>query len=101
MIGPRASSVPGQPWLTVLAVVGVGLIGGSFAAALSQAGVVGRILGVGRHAASLAQACKLGLIDEAVTLQKTTATADLIFLARPVGAPGARLRPEEGRGGLE
>ncbi|HEY9573403.1 MAG TPA: prephenate dehydrogenase/arogenate dehydrogenase family protein [Pusillimonas sp.] len=91
MIGPRASSVPGQPWLPVLAVVGVGLIGGSFAAALRQAGVVGRILGVGRHAASLAQACKLGLIDEAVTLQQAAAQADLIFLAMPVGATGAVL----------
>ncbi len=96
MSGPRAASEPAQPWIPVLAVVGVGLIGGSFASALRQAGVVGRVLGVGRQAASLAQACKLGLIDEAATLEQAAARADLIFLAMPVGATGsvlARLRP--------
>lgn len=96
MSGPRAASEPGQPWIPVLAVVGVGLIGGSFASALRQAGVVGRVLGVGRQAASLAQARKLGLIDEAATLEQAAAQADLIFLAMPVGATGsvlAQLRP--------
>ncbi|MFW7343562.1 prephenate dehydrogenase/arogenate dehydrogenase family protein [Pollutimonas sp. H1-120] len=96
MSGPRAASEPGQPWIPVLAVVGVGLIGGSFASALRRAGAVGRVLGVGRQAASLAQACKLGLIDEAATLEQAAAQADLIFLAMPVGATGsilAELRP--------
>lgn len=84
-----ASSKPNQgaagPLIPVLAVVGVGLIGGSFAAALRRAGQVGRVLGVGRNAASLARAVELGLIDEAVSAEDAAARADLVFLATPVG----------------
>lgn len=70
----------------VLAVVGTGLIGGSFAAALRDSGAVGRVLGVGRQQASLSLAQSLGLIDQAVTLQQAAEQADLILLAIPVGA---------------
>lgn len=73
------------PLIPVLAVVGVGLIGGSFAAALRKAGQVGKVLGVGRNAQSLARAVELGLIDEAVTAEAAAAQADLIMLATPVG----------------
>src|SRR5690606_25653692 len=55
-----------------------------------------RVLGVGRQAASLAQARRLGLIDEVATLEQAAARADLIFLAMPVGATAAvlaELRP--------
>ena len=69
----------------VLAVVGVGLIGGSFAAAVRRAGVVGRVLGVGRNRNSLQQAVGLGLIDAVVTLEEAAAQADYLFLAVPVG----------------
>lgn len=80
----------GQPLIPVLAIVGVGLIGGSFGAALRSAGQVGRIIGVGRNANSLAQARELGLIDEALSLEDAAAAADLIMLSTPVGAmPGA------------
>ena len=69
-----------------LAIVGVGLIGGSVAAALRRQGAVGHVLGVGRHPRSLAQARQLGLIDEAVTLEQAAARADVILLAAPVAA---------------
>ena len=46
-----------------LAIVGTGLIGGSFALALKQASAVGEVLGVGRNPASLAAALERGLID--------------------------------------
>lgn len=69
-----------------LAVVGVGLIGGSFAAALKRAGCVGKVLGAGRRPETLQEAVRLGLIDEAVSLSEAAARADLIFLAAPVGA---------------
>ena len=52
------------PLVSVLAVVGTGLIGGSFAAALRRVGQAGRVLGVGRNPASLRRARDLGLIDE-------------------------------------
>lgn len=75
----------------VLAVVGVGLIGGSFAAALRATGAVGKVLGVGRSAASLAKARELGIIDETATLARAAREADLIFLATPVGAIASTL----------
>lgn len=80
-----AGSIP------VLAIVGVGLIGGSFAAALRRAGRVGRVLGVGRNGPSLVRARELGLIDEIATAADAAARADLILLAAPVGAFGAIL----------
>ncbi|KGD97141.1 prephenate dehydrogenase [Achromobacter sp. RTa] len=73
------------PLIPVLAIVGVGLIGGSFAAALRKAGQAGRVLGAGRNPQSLARALELGLIDEAVPLEEAAARADLILLATPVG----------------
>ncbi|HET8597755.1 MAG TPA: prephenate dehydrogenase/arogenate dehydrogenase family protein [Castellaniella sp.] len=85
------SSVP-DPLVPVLAVVGTGLIGGSFAAALRRVGQVGRVLGVGRQAASLQRARELGLIDEAADLAQAAAQADLIFIATPVGAMAGILR---------
>lgn len=69
-----------------LAIVGVGLIGGSFAAACREAGLVKRILGAGRRPETLATALELGLIDEAVSLKEAAERADLIFIAAPVGA---------------
>jgi len=82
----------GSALISVLAVVGVGLIGGSFAAALRKRGAVGRVLGVGRRSSSLARARELGLIDDAATLEQAAAQADLIFLSTPVGATGALLK---------
>lgn len=89
-----------QTLIPVLAVVGVGLIGGSFGAALRAAGQVGRIVGVGRSASTLDQARDLGLIDEALELEEAAEAADVIMLSTPVGAMPAllarvapRLRP--------
>ncbi|HLU78028.1 MAG TPA: prephenate dehydrogenase/arogenate dehydrogenase family protein [Burkholderiaceae bacterium] len=75
----------------VLAVVGVGLIGGSFAAALRRKGKVARVLGVGRHRRSLQEAVELGIIDAAVSLEEAARQADVIMLAVPVGATQAVL----------
>lgn len=68
-----------------LAVMGVGLIGGSLALALKQAGAVGEVVGCGRGRPNLQKALDLGVVDrytrdplEAVT------DADLVFLATPV-----------------
>lgn len=80
------------PLVPVLAVVGIGLIGGSFAAALRRVGQVGRVLGVGRRPASLQRARDLGLIDEIADLRQAAALADLILLATPVGAMPVALR---------
>lgn len=75
-----------SPLVPVLTVVGIGLIGGSFAAALRKAGQVGRVLGVGRSKSSSDRALALGLVDEVLTLEEAAAQSDLILLATPVGA---------------
>ncbi|MFA7438578.1 prephenate dehydrogenase [Castellaniella sp.] len=80
------------PLVPVLAVVGAGLIGGSFAAALRRVGQVGHVLGVGRTPAALQRARELGLIDEAVDLEQAAARADLILLATPIRAMGQVLQ---------
>lgn len=79
----------------VLAVVGVGLIGGSFAAALRKHGAVGRVLGVGRQTRTLERAHSLGLIDAVASLEEAAEQADMIMLAMPVGAMPAILRKLE------
>lgn len=72
-----------------LVVIGVGLIGGSFALALKRAGKVARVIGVGRSAANLQRAVELGVIDEASHDAATAvARADLVLVATPVGQMG-------------
>ncbi|WP_324781221.1 prephenate dehydrogenase [Thiobacillus sedimenti] len=74
-----------------LAVVGTGLIGGSFALALKQAGAVREVLGVGRNPARLALARELGVIDRAADWAEA-AQADCVLLALPVGETEAALK---------
>ncbi len=74
-----------------LALVGTGLIGGSFALALKQAGAVRTVLGVGRNPARLTVARELGLIDRAVAWDEA-GQADCILLALPVGETETVLR---------
>lgn len=73
-----------------LALVGTGLIGGSFALALKQAGAVREVLGVGRNPARLTVARELGLIDRAADWAEA-GQADCILLAMPVGETEAIL----------
>ena len=73
-----------------LAIVGTGLIGGSFALALKQAGAVGEVLGMGRNPASLDRALERGLIDH-VADWAAAGQADCILLAMPVGDTGSVL----------
>ncbi|OGU20478.1 MAG: prephenate dehydrogenase [Hydrogenophilales bacterium RIFOXYD1_FULL_62_11] len=74
-----------------LAIVGTGLIGGSFALALKQAGAVRRVLGVGRNPARLTIARELELID-GVADYAQAGQADCILLALPVGETETVLR---------
>jgi prephenate dehydrogenase len=73
-----------------LAIVGVGLIGGSFALALRAAGAVREVVGVGRNAERLEAARALGVIDRAVGWQEA-AQADCVFVAVPVAETGGVL----------
>jgi prephenate dehydrogenase len=78
-----------------IAIVGVGLLGGSIGLALKQAGYTGRRLGVGRRASSLEQALACGCVDEvAVTSPKLWAfdQSTLVILASPIGSFEAMFR---------
>jgi prephenate dehydrogenase len=68
-----------------LAVIGVGLIGGSFALALKQAKKVSKVVGVGRNAANLKLALERGVIDAIAPDPRSAARdADLVLVAAPV-----------------
>lgn len=84
-----AERVPAAPApVAKLVVLGVGLIGGSFALALRAAGRVGQVVGVGRGEANLATAVELGIVDRYRLLADDwpdeLATADLVVIAAPV-----------------
>lgn len=68
-----------------LAIVGVGLLGGSVARAVRAGGLARRIVGVGRDMARLQPALDDGSLDAATTdLDTGVRAADLILLAVPV-----------------
>jgi prephenate dehydrogenase len=70
-------------------VVGVGLIGGSFAMGLRRAGAATAIIGVDRDPAALERAIELGVIDTAAdSASEATRGADLVVVAVPVRAIG-------------
>jgi prephenate dehydrogenase len=84
-----------------LVVVGVGLIGGSFALALRAAGRVGSVVAVGRGRANLDAARRLSIIDRQVQVDGDWAVeladADLVLLAAPVAQYPALLGAMAGR----
>lgn len=65
-------------------IVGVGLIGASLGLALKQAGVVKKVLGVGRSQENLNQALKMGAIDGIVDLVDAAKQSDVLVLCVPV-----------------
>lgn len=69
-----------------LAIIGVGLIGGSLARALRDADAVEEIVGYGRRVDHLQEAVDLGVIDRAaVSVADAVHGADMIVVAVPVG----------------
>ena len=69
--------------MKTVAIIGVGLIGGSFALALRASGFAGRIIGVSSPDAVRA-AMERCIVDESLPLAEAAAIADLIYLARPI-----------------
>jgi prephenate dehydrogenase len=79
--------------LKKVAIFGVGLIGGSFALALTRAGRVDQIAGFGRSAEVLVRAQALGIIDTiSASAEEAVRDADLVLIAAPVAQTGAILR---------
>jgi prephenate dehydrogenase len=70
-----------------LAIIGVGLIGGSLSLALKKAGMVQEVIGYSRTAEVRQQALDLGVIDVAAnSIADAVKNADVIFLAVPMAA---------------
>lgn len=69
--------------VNVVTIAGVGLIGGSFALALRQAGFAGKIIGASSPA-TLEKALARGVIDEGLPLAEAAAQSDLVYLAQPI-----------------
>lgn len=76
-----------------LAIIGVGLMGGSLARALKAAGAVGEIVGATRSDEHLQQALAMGVIDRAeATPGRAVRGADAVVVAVPVGSIGGVLQ---------
>lgn len=72
-------------------VVGIGLIGGSFALALKDKGLAKRVIGVESNEEHKRKALSLRLVDEIKELDEAIKESDFIFLAVPVDAVTALL----------
>lgn len=67
-----------------VAILGMGLIGGSAALDLKARGFATEIIGVGRSAANIAKALELGLADRMTDKDSAISEADVVVLAVPV-----------------
>jgi prephenate dehydrogenase len=73
--------------IDTLAIIGVGLIGGSLARDLRALGLVHEIVGYGRRLGNLQLAVELGVIDRAaVNVGDAVQGADVVVIAVPVGS---------------
>lgn len=73
--------------LDKITIIGVGLIGGSFAKGMKDAGLVKNVMGFGRHEEELKKGVALGVLDSyTLDMQEAVKAADIIFLAIPLGA---------------
>ncbi len=70
-----------------LAIIGVGLIGGSLALALREGGLVREVVGCGRGKDNLVKAQQLGILDHYThDVAEAVQGADMVLLAVPLGA---------------
>ena len=65
-------------------LIGLGLIGGSFALSLKDKGFCDEVMGITRSERSAQKALERGLVDRIVTMDEALEKSDLIVLATPV-----------------
>jgi cyclohexadieny/prephenate dehydrogenase len=75
-----------------VAVIGLGLLGGSVALAARRLGAAREVVGATRSADARAQALAVGAVDRIAPIAEAGRGADLIVLATPVGAMAATVR---------
>jgi prephenate dehydrogenase len=74
-----------------ISIIGLGLIGGSIAKDLREAGLASALLGVEASPAHAQRALQLGLVDRIVTTDEALRDSDVLLLAIPVDAIAAAL----------
>lgn len=76
-----------------LGVIGCGLMGGSFALAMKQAGLVDRVIGYSKSPSTTERAKQMGVIDQAAeSALLAVSGADIVLIAVPVAATDATFR---------
>ncbi|NDY90159.1 prephenate dehydrogenase [Ideonella livida] len=76
-----------------LGVIGCGLMGGSFALAMKQAGLVEKVIGYSKSPSTTERARQMGVIDQAAeSALLAVSGADIVLLAVPVSATEATFR---------
>ena len=68
----------------VVAIIGIGLIGGSMAIALKENGFARKVIGVDANLQHCSEALQLKLVDKILDLQSAMKEADIVILATPV-----------------
>lgn len=74
-----------------LAVVGLGLLGGSVAAAAKERGLARQIVGAARRRGPLERALEAGIVDAIASPEDAVIGADFVVLGTPVGSMSAVL----------
>ena len=69
-----------------IAIVGVGLIGGSLALQLNEKGLASKLIGVDANRDHQKKALELGLVEEIMELDEAIDNSDVVILAIPVDA---------------
>ena len=70
-----------------MAIIGVGLIGGSLSRVCKEKNLTGKITGFGRNESNLKKGVELGVIDSySLDLKDAVRDADIVLLATPVRA---------------
>jgi prephenate dehydrogenase len=76
-----------------LGLIGCGLMGGSFALAMKQAGLVDKVIGYSKSPSTTEKARQMGVIDQAAeSALLAVSGADIVLLAVPVAATDATLK---------
>lgn len=75
-----------------VAVLGLGLLGGSVALAARERGAAHTVVGSGRRREALEEAVRSGVIDATASVERAVDAADLVILATPVTAMAEQLR---------
>lgn len=82
-----------SPLFNQLGLIGCGLMGGSFALALKQAGLVGRVVGYSKSPSTVEKARRLGVIDVAAeSALLAVSGSDIVLIAVPVAATEATFK---------